>query len=369
MLGFAVLVALAALAVTLWNARRLGALQHELRTYSRSLDARLREERRRAHEETASREERRRAEAGGQRQKEHQTPAATPPARAARRASPPTPTVALDEDNRARSELAAADEEAEEPVTEHDPAEDVRLALSSGEFDLSLQPIVSVERGAAVAFEVFAMVEGSDGGRADIRRPDLTGPELTGFERELLARSIDAARRQMGDVSAELPLHVPVSRAVLASAADVAAIAELLRLHPAIARSLVLSVPLDAVVTDPPGGLRELSDVGLACAIEGWEPGSGEPLAILQVDMLKAEAAMLLPSSKAGADAVAEFMQAAAALGARPVATGVQNDEQAIDLIEHGIDLMVGERFAGPRPLRRSGGPAASPVRMVNEAP
>jgi EAL domain-containing protein (putative c-di-GMP-specific phosphodiesterase class I) len=50
----------------------------------------------------------------------------------------------------------------------------------------------------------------------------------------------------------------------------------------------------------------------------------------------------------------AELAENAAEMGLSIVATGVVRDDDAVGLIDLGIDLMEGERFSGPRRIRSS---------------
>ena len=121
-----------------------------------------------------------------------------------------------------------------------------RRAVAAGEFDLSLQPIVSVSRSAATGFEVFANLPVDGGQRVDLRRPGATiaGNRSGGFERILVTTALQAGRRRLGAASTTMPLHVAISEAILGSAAEIAPLLEMLQFYPDLAQAIVLSVPV-----------------------------------------------------------------------------------------------------------------------------
>ena len=74
-----------------------------------------------------------------------------------------------------RPRVAAGLPDAATPAPDHSAVEAAyRKAVAAGEFDLSLQPIVSVSRSAATGFEVFANLPVEGGQRVDLRRPART---------------------------------------------------------------------------------------------------------------------------------------------------------------------------------------------------
>jgi EAL domain-containing protein (putative c-di-GMP-specific phosphodiesterase class I) len=134
---------------------------------------------------------------------------------------------------------------------------------------------------------------------------------------------------------------------------------EFLALHPPLARLVVLSLP-SAILTNASAAahsaLEELLETGVTLAAEGWD-GSTKALPALrelQVGHLKLGADRLLDRTKkrrrdpTGLDIV----NAAAESGIQVIATGVSNDEDAVNLLDLGIDLMIGDRFSPPRRVR-----------------
>ena len=117
-----------------------------------------------------------------------------------------------------RPRAAAAVAEGATPALDHGAIEAAyRKAVTAGEFDIALQPIVSVSRSAASGFEVFASLPVEGGERIDLRRPaqTLSGAESAVFERILATTALSAGRRRLGAASTAMPLHVAISDAIL----------------------------------------------------------------------------------------------------------------------------------------------------------
>jgi EAL domain-containing protein (putative c-di-GMP-specific phosphodiesterase class I) len=249
-------------------------------------------------------------------------------------------------------------------VLRPDPADMIEIALArvleDGELELSLEPIVSVSRNAGVAFEVHACLE-LDGATHHVHRLQAAGRhvERHAFERALVLRAAEIARRRLGSKGDRMPLHCPVSEELLLNAKDCAEIAALVTIHPALADQIVLSVPsplLLAATGAVAAGIDTLAASGLGFAAEGWDKPA-EGIRLLRdrgTVVLKAEADRLLDRLKGrrGAPAGAELVAAAKAEGLAVVARGIRSDEDAVELLDLGIDLMVGPRFAEPKRLR-----------------
>lgn len=246
-------------------------------------------------------------------------------------------------------------------------------ALAQGTLEVSLQPIISVAQSAATGFEVHAHVEPTDSGRGlDIRRlaQPVTGLDQAGFEAAMVRAAVAAGRRQLGTATERMPFHVAISEALLGSSAETKAVAELGRIHRALTSSLVFSIP--AALLSARGEAREgldlLTATGFRLAVEGWE---AEPADLPQakargVHFLKLPANRLLDRERMRRKAPTgfELSEAAAAAGIAIIATGVARDDDAVGLIDLGIDLMEGERFSGPRRVRSSAARQAALVNM-----
>ncbi len=236
-------------------------------------------------------------------------------------------------------------------------------AVASGESEVSLQPIVSVAQSAATGFEVHMHLEPGEGLKpVDIRRLAQPVPGLDGgaFEVALVRAAINAGRRQLGTATERMPFHVAVSEALLTNGVEVRAIAELAQSHKGLASSVVFSVPAALIAA---GGevrdrIDQLTAAGFRFALENWDGNAADAAMARKrgVHQVKIGANRLLDRERSRRRTApgAELAAAATEAGLSVVATGVARDEDAVGLIDLGIDLMVGERFSAPRRIRSS---------------
>lgn len=237
------------------------------------------------------------------------------------------------------------------------------VAVAGGQLEVSLQPIISVAQGAATGFEVYAHLEPAEGGHPlDIRRlaQPVQGLDQTAFEAALVRSALSASRRQLGTASERMPFHVAVSEALISSAREVDAIAEMARVHRALAASIIFSIPAPLLTAGGETGehLDRLTAAGFRLAAEGWD-GAREELAAAKArgtHFLKINVNRLLDREKPRRRVLsgAEIAEAAAEAGLTIIATAVVRDDDAVGVIDLGIDLMEGERFSGPRRIRSS---------------
>jgi cyclic-di-GMP phosphodiesterase, flagellum assembly factor TipF len=220
-----------------------------------------------------------------------------------------------------------------------------------------------------VGFDVYAHLDLGDGRSTDTRRAtDLVrSSEQAAFERLMVLLAAQAARRRLGDAGETMPLHVAISAPLLEHAADLAVVLDLFRQYPALAQSLVLSVPAELFETETTG-LERLSSAGIRLAAEG----EASPVATLKkfgAAFVKLPATALLEAGETGKAArrMEELLDMSA--GIQLIVTDVAQDEQAVRLIDLGIDLMAGARFSGPRLLRPSGTGNASRLATLLEPP
>lgn len=241
----------------------------------------------------------------------------------------------------------------------------LKAAIGQGHLEVSLQPIVTVSRGEASGFEVFAHVEAPGLPARDIKRLE-SGLDLqnrAAFETLLFQQAVIASRRELGADGERMPLQVAISNALLQDADAVTAVTETYRKHPALAGSLVLSLPvhlINGAGRRHEDAIARLADAGAPLAMEGWR-GNAKALrecVARGVRYIKLPADRLLDREKRRNQDLsgAEICEAAALASVDIVATGVDTDEDAVCLIDLGIDMMAGERFSGPRRLRRSAG-------------
>lgn len=240
--------------------------------------------------------------------------------------------------------------------------------------DLSLQPIVSISKGEAKGFEVFAHLRLKDDRFVDVQRlVSATGRmNVAGFERGLILASAKAARQQLGSDAEKMPLHCAISAALLDDPEELSAVADLFDMHPALARSLALSVPASLFASGRSGRLamlETLSEVGIRFAVENWN-GSASEAQIMQnagVRYIKQPATRLLGLAKYRGQLLDthELVSAVADLDLQIIATDVTTDEEAIGLIDSGIDLLTGTRFGDPRRLRDQAGGGSEKIARI----
>lgn len=251
-------------------------------------------------------------------------------------------------------------------------------AIAAGTLEISLRPVVSLSRGAAVAFDAFAHFEIDADNRVDVGRiRDGAGSvELAAFERMLVAAAAATARRMLGAPDGTpTPVHVPISDALLASRKELSAVLEMARAHPAAAGSVVLGLPWRTLATKNTFGraLDRLADAGFVLSAEAGDAGTLDPEALGgRARWVRLQSARLLGRRNDRGRAMSghEIADAMRDAGLGMIADEVQNDDDAIALVDIGVDLMAGPRFSGPRRLRAEAGlpaPAPEPTRNAAE--
>jgi cyclic-di-GMP phosphodiesterase TipF (flagellum assembly factor) len=238
-----------------------------------------------------------------------------------------------------------------------------RKALALGSFEISLQPIVSITKSAAAGFEAFACLPVDGRAPVHLRRlaESLPGTNSASFERILVEGALQAGRRRLGNAGEGMLIHVAVSEALLSDTLELDGIAGTIALYPELAKSVLLAVPV--ALFDPKAdvadALSRLAAIGVRFAAEGWVEGtdSATGLAEAGVTAIKISAHRLLDRdrSKRKLAPAMEIVETASAADLTVVATEVATDEDAVSLIDLGIEMMIGERFSGPRRLKSEG--------------
>jgi EAL domain-containing protein (putative c-di-GMP-specific phosphodiesterase class I) len=228
--------------------------------------------------------------------------------------------------------------------------------------DLSLQPIIAAGRGEAGGFEVHFHVQPEEGKPVDIRRLQQTVADVdpAAFERLAVVSATEAARRGLGDISEKMPLHVAVSSALLDDGLEFATVLDIFKLHPALAKTVVISLPAELVESGRHSAALELlSGLDIRLAAEDWSSSRAEldKMKEAGVGVVKIAAARLLDRVKQrkGQPDGAALVETASDAGVDIIATGVESEEDAVSLIDMGVDLMTGERLAAPRRLKTDG--------------
>ena len=242
----------------------------------------------------------------------------------------------------------------------------LRRVVASGQAELSIQPIIAPGRGAAGGFEVHFHIQPEEGQPVDIRRLHraLPGVDPAAFDRLAVVSATEAARRRLADVNEKVPLHVAISSALLQDGLEFSAVLDVFRLHPGLAKSVVVSLPAELAESDQHrAALEILSGLDIRIAAEDWSGAQGglDKMKQAGVNYVKLAADRLLdrPKARKGVPGGAMLLEMALAAGIEVIATDVRSDEDAVSLIDMGIELMTGERLSGPRRLKDDGAPKA----------
>lgn len=247
----------------------------------------------------------------------------------------------------------------DQPPVASDAEAALRRALAQGALELSLQAIVSLTQGAAAAFEAHVHVDGPDAQSYDVRRIAEPEPDMDRalFERRFLQAAMTVGRQRLGGSSESMPLHVAISGELLASDEEFARVRDEFEAYPALTRCVVLSLPWQVAFDDRfRSRIERLAGLDVRFAVEGWEGElrRARELPRRGVGFVKLDAGLLLDRVQTPArfPGVRDLAEALAAQRIALIATEVLNDDDAINLVEVGVDLMCGPRFSGPRRLR-----------------
>jgi EAL domain-containing protein (putative c-di-GMP-specific phosphodiesterase class I) len=241
----------------------------------------------------------------------------------------------------------------------------LRRMVAGGQPDLSLQPIIAAGRGEAGGFELHFHIQPEDGKPVDIRRLDrqVADVDPAAYERLALVTATEAARRKLGDISEKMPVHIAVSSALLQDGMEFATVLDIFKLHPSLARSVVISLPSGLLQSGQHSAAIELlSSQGVRFVYEDWTGSADELAAIKKAagGSLKIAAERLLDRVKLRKGQLngAALVETAGEAGLEIIATDVQSEEDAVTLIDMGVDLMTGERLSAPRRIQadKSGG-------------
>lgn len=344
--------ALVALVASLRTMRSNVALRSDLHILARSLDTALRQVVTRSEKDAASFGEIASSVSGEiERLSEQVATRADADDRAGASNVVPHPAA-----RRARSAQPAA-------TASHPSAADAEAAylkaVAAGAFDLSLQPIVSLARSAATGFEVFASLALEGGQRVDMRRSAAAPPgQAAAFERILFMTALQTGRKRLGSASASMPLHVAFSDALLGDGKEFGTVLETLQFYPDLSRSLVLSLPAEVLENaQHRQALELLSSKGVPLAAEGWiEAADGTTPAGLSFLKVPANRLLDREKSRRRQPQAAGLVEWAASREITVIATEVMSDEDAVTLLDLGIELMAGPRFGEPRRLRAEDG-------------
>lgn len=281
---------------------------------------------------------------------------------------PPSPSSANSQDDSSACNalLALADPDEKPSQTLADAAtsdrnvlQAIAAAMRDDRLDISLQPIVSIAEGRTVAFDAFASVDLPGQGQEHVRRiAPGDAVDLVEFDVAMFLASVQTARQRLGMASEQTKLHVGVSEALLLEPDALEEICKILRVHPAIARSIVISLPWSARYrSDLLPSVRRLFDTGLVLALEHGAEDAVAAVDLPPIGFLKVDAAALTAIAEAShqpmTGGLADFW---AHRRGCVIVSGVESEAQAGQLVDLGIDWMTGSLFAEPRRLLREAG-------------
>jgi len=240
---------------------------------------------------------------------------------------------------------------------EEDVLQSLADAISADRLDISLQPIVSISEGRTVGFDTFASVEVHGRGLVHLRRLEPADTvDHVELDVSMFNAGVQTARQRLGAVSERMNLHVAVSVDFLSDPAALDDVCGILRVHPAIARSIVISLPSAANHRpDLLPAVRKLCDAGLVLALEHEPANVQDTVDLPPITFLKIDAdslpAMAARCQKDPSGSLAELWRDRRH---RVIAGNVTSEAEARQLVDMGVDLMTGSLFSEPRRLQRT---------------
>lgn len=168
-------------------------------------------------------------------------------------------------------------------------------------------------------------------------------------DRGVLAAAAEAIALRP-DTLGRAPLFVPVGDRLLSDPVLPSLIAGLVRGRPAVARSLALLAPANALAGAPPG----LAALGLPAiaADKPFADGDWAALRLRGVSHFRLKVADLLDASPGRRLRQREAIEQARAAGLAVLADGVADEGEPARLIDLGVDLVSGPLFAAPMRLK-----------------
>jgi len=256
--------------------------------------------------------------------------------------------------------------------------EDLRWAITRGEFYLTYQPLIRLEDGACVGFEALMRWEHPERGLVG---PDRFIPiaEDTGQIVELGEWALQEATRQAAEwnkriaLPEPLTINVNVSKRQLGQSGFLPAVERALSgsgLEPAllkleITESTIVDNRLDMIPT-----LQRLRETGVCIAMDDFGTGhsSLSGLHRFPIDVLKIDQSFVrsMEQSRALAAVIHAIVTLAQHLGMAVVAEGVETTDQLAALQAHGCDFAQGFLFS--KPLRAEDAEGYLASRLGREA-
>ncbi|WP_165390919.1 EAL domain-containing protein [Pseudoduganella lutea] len=232
----------------------------------------------------------------------------------------------------------------------------LRYALRHDEFFVVYQPLVNLQTGRLVGAEALLRMRRGTG---ELIGPDLFIPiaEENGLVGKLTERLLSLIARDIGMFLSEHPdfhIAVNIAAADLHSENLPSMLDDFLARSHAGPRNLVIEITERAFV-DPDLARRtiaRLRERGIEVAIDDFGTGysSLSQLESLDLDLLKIDRAFIqsIGTGAPTSQVVGYIIAMAQRIGLRMVAEGIETEEQASFMREHGVDVAQGWLFGRP---------------------
>jgi diguanylate cyclase (GGDEF)-like protein len=267
----------------------------------------------------------------------------------------------------------------EDPANKLSLATRVRKAVEGQEFVLHYQPIVNLADGRIIGSEALLRWPQANGTTSlpGSFLPAVEEMGLVGRLGEWVLGAVCEQARRWRDEDSVVLTSWNLSLPQLWQRDLAARIARTVRGSGVDPTSIVIEITESAAMSDPDRTrriLHELKEQGLGLAIDDFGTGysSLSRLKDLPVDFLKVDRPFLhgLPEDRAAAASVRAIIQLAEGLGMRPLAEGIEQEQQRAYLVENGCSIGQGFLFAKAVPadeltrMIRSGGVAVPEPRF-----
>ena len=246
---------------------------------------------------------------------------------------------------------------AERLSAEMSAADDALLvAMDNHAMAVSLEPVVELQSSKVAAYRVYAHVSTADGVSVNLRRLEGNHPGIdpAKFDMELFHAAAGAARRFPGASADDTPLICPLGGATLGSPKDLRKIVAMMNNLPSLRSGLVLEIPAEALGHDDImlSGAGLLADAGLRLGVEG----ALEPQRLKEIaGRFEIEFWSMPASQAADAQDFVSVLSGGASGEAKVIAAGLAEDHEVIAMIDAGVTLVCGPRFAEPKPVKAPG--------------